>query len=780
MIKKIRSNLGKMLREQKGQALVSVLVLFVLGSLSLPPLLSYMQTSLKSGRIYEKKTDELYAADSGIEDVLWWINNDSLESLLTTPAYEPYDFDTIWSYGLSEQINKKDTTVSIENIWIPKDIPSLSKEEGGAIIDSGKLVVTGSSPDVSTYQIQTTFFPEVGEEDDLMMESIGIWLPLGFTYVPGSSSLEDDPFAEYYSIPDVESHCGGQAITWDFMSVPFTSFPGAGSGGSPKITKITFEYTAAEENTSPSAVSWTTTSGVSDIPLSWDAETKVFRVVSVAGGTEIEVYFVKYGLRKLGSALEGDYRAVGNSLMKDTNGDSNGIRDQLLADSTTTVSDIPADGEVVAAYLYWSGWLESDVDTIYQNSCFNFGNWDNPANDWGISSGRFRGHHISEAPDWHRYLALKDGVVDDLTSYEEGTVRIQWQQSELGDLEDTDAILFQFSGDDGDTWGSLNTAFSGNIGSSPQVFSYIIPGDFLTDEFKMQFYLDGFGGGDEYCYIDNISITYAEYTPDTSVIFEIDTKQVYFNGDGQPDQGTQELTAGGSQVLPNFDSDGDPNGFSYSCFRDVTALIRAFGIKAPDPATNYPGNGTYTVGNVDGDTGNQWSYAGWSLLIVYSSVETEGHQLYIYDDFIYAHNDSDIDFDGDGQAGGNITGFIVPEPIGGEEVAGNAAKLTVFVGEGDSVWWGDSLYFNGVPLSNGKNPWNNVWNSKSYGMTVDGVDIDTFEIKWSDGLLDPGDTSAQLKLPTGDDSWNLVYIILSLRSETVTGGTTHYVIHSSS
>ena len=75
-----------------------------------------MQTSLKSGRIYEKKTDELYAADSGIEDVLWQINNDNLESLLTEPAYDSFDFSTTWSYSLSEQINRKDTTLSVETV----------------------------------------------------------------------------------------------------------------------------------------------------------------------------------------------------------------------------------------------------------------------------------------------------------------------------------------------------------------------------------------------------------------------------------------------------------------------------------------------------------------------------------------------------------------------------------------------------------------------------------------------------------------------------------------
>ena len=62
-------------------------------------------------------------------------------------------------------------------------------------------------------------------------------------------------------------------------------------------------------------------------------------------------------------------------------------------------------------------------------------------------------------------------------------------------------------------------------------------------------------------------------------------------------------------------------------------------------------------------------------------------------------------------------------------------------------------------------------------MSEDGVDIDTFYVTWASGLLEPGDSSAQLDLITGVDSWNLVYIILSLRSETTTGGTVHYIIH---
>jgi hypothetical protein len=178
------------------------------------------------------------------------------------------------------------------------------------------------------------------------------------------------------------------------------------------------------------------------------------------------------------------------------------------------------------------------------------------------------------------------------------------------------------------------------------------------------------------------------------------------------------------------------------------------------------------VGGVDADTGDEWSYAAWSLLIIYSSPETRGHQLYLYDDFIYSGMDQNVDFDGDGYPGGSISGFLVPEQIEGEV---HSAKLTCFVGEGDDYYNEDYLIFEGTALSDGITT-SDVWNSWSLGLAEDGIDIDTFYITWISGLLEPGDSSAQIDLPTEIDSWNLVYIILSFRSETTTGGTITYLV----
>jgi hypothetical protein len=59
------------IRNEKGHALTLVLVLLVVGGLILTPLLGLMSTGLVSGQVYEKKTNELYGADAGVEDACW-------------------------------------------------------------------------------------------------------------------------------------------------------------------------------------------------------------------------------------------------------------------------------------------------------------------------------------------------------------------------------------------------------------------------------------------------------------------------------------------------------------------------------------------------------------------------------------------------------------------------------------------------------------------------------------------------------------------------------------
>ncbi|MFH1647562.1 MAG: hypothetical protein ABID71_07765, partial [Chloroflexota bacterium] len=305
--------------------------------------------------------------------------------------------------------------------------------------------------------------------------------------------------------------------------------------------------------------------------------------------------------------------------------------------------------------------------------------------------------------------------------------------------------------------------------TSAEYYHYTIPDAYLTSLFKMRFYLADMSGSSEYAYIDNFAVAQITGTADTSVIFKMDGTQVYLDGNGDPQQGAQPITASKASVIGNKNR----GNYSYASFLDVSKLVREYSDEGDHEQPT--GNADYTVGSVSADTGEYWSYAGWSLIIVFYSPETAGHQLYLYDTFAFSGGNENLDFDYDGQPGGTITDFLVPEPIQGET---SAAKLTVFVGEGDEQYSGDYLNFNGTNLSDGFST-NNVWNGRSIGMSEDGVDVDTFNVTWASGLLTSGDTTAQLNLPSGTDNWNLVYIILSLRSETHTGGTTHYFIRSS-
>jgi len=74
MLAEIKKTLRHGMKNQSGQSiLVMVLVLLVVGALMMGPLLGFMSTGLKSGQMHESKLQELYAADSGVEDGIRWI-----------------------------------------------------------------------------------------------------------------------------------------------------------------------------------------------------------------------------------------------------------------------------------------------------------------------------------------------------------------------------------------------------------------------------------------------------------------------------------------------------------------------------------------------------------------------------------------------------------------------------------------------------------------------------------------------------------------------------------
>lgn len=673
-----KSTFNKLIRDEKGQALLLVLILILLGSLIIAPLLAYMSTGLKVGKeVFEEKMYLSYAADAGVEDALWEIKHEKLSNLFSD--YTPYDYYKEYEYPNPfevddkrvDLVNGKDVDVTIQNVWIPKGIAAPSPSEAKNIIDQGKLRVFGSITGTSgsDYQIKIFYYYDNGEDPGgakLKVETIGIWLPPGFHY-EGKCNLADDPDTADYSKPYVDPYKSGEAVMWNFGSVPLNDFPGSEGAGYPMVRTITFKFSPSGQNPW-AAVSWIETT-VDDIDYyAWDADTTVYAITSTATDAAtgkqvtVDAYTAKSEFCKAGSAaIEGDYQATGNTLMRNQDNDSYEMRERLYYETSATISNIPSSAEVEAIYLYWSGW-END-----------------PKDVWGMET------QTLPATKKVNQVALK--------------IEVGKEKLPLLVTADVSQVLG-------------NRDASGN----PHGWSYSCFVD-LTDK---KFY---FGAGEE-------------------------TIKEYFKRKGVSFNGNAKYTVGHA-----FVKDKRKSGYSLYEWKDSHSNEQII------YKTDYPLGSTDWKGSQD-----QWSYAAWSVVIIYSSPEIKGHYLSRYDTFRYAHNDSKLEYP--------ISGFLAPADIVYDP---EAAKITCFVGEGDNRWTGDSIILNGVKLSNSVSPKDNVWNSKSPGLTVvDGIDIDTFSAAYP--VIKPGATEAMVVLPTKDDSWNLVYIILSFRSKITTSGILSYIV----
>jgi len=790
MKKRVKFISARHLADEAGQALILVLIFLLLGSLTLVPALDQIGTALKTGRAYENKTNELYAADAGVDDAIWQVKYNGLEALFESPNYN-YIFSTNVSYTLDDPVNGLATNVTIGNVWIPSNVTlqelSLTPAQAKAIIErpitdntTNRLVVAGTPLDQDDYRIKIEFYPAVGVTENLSVSSVGIWLPQGFTYDGDCNMAAFTGTQDKYE-ETVETRPGGQAVVWDFSQepIPFPDLPPEelDPADFPQTAEITFTYNNSDPAARPNAIAWIVTDGVlsSDIPISWDIDTRFYQITSTAGHTKVEAYASRCEMRDMYVATPGDYVAIGNSLMTDDDHDYSDLRETWHASSTTTLSSLPNDAYISHAYLYWSGFFKSGFSAAFwgPDTCTNWNNWDGPNKYWHIETSgddRFYAYKASSSGNDTRYLTMKNCI--DLSGRPAGTTIVEWQQWEsssnnlegLSDPANCDALKFQLSSDNGTHWSDYITAFCDDIGGSQIYYYYVIPQEYLTSQFMMRFYLDGFNLSGEYCYVDNIAFAQITGTADTTADFTIDGFDTH----------TETVNALVSQLIGNKYK----GQYSYACWQDVTDLVRAHSDRN---VSNQPiGNAEYTVGNVLADESDApggpyyLAYCGWSLVIIYHSSDTAGRQLYLWNNFAYSQGSENLDFDNDGSPGGHITGFIVPERIGNEV---EAAKLTCFVGEGDECYTGDSLKFNGTALNDGFGT-NNVWNSKSVGMSKDGVDIDTFSITWESGLLHADDNEAQIDFITEIDNFNLIYIILSVRSETVIGGTQHYVISS--
>jgi hypothetical protein len=98
----------RLIRDEKGQALILAMILLLVGGLIAASLLAHMGSGLIAGEVYESRTAELYAADAGVEDAVWKIQAQvpEVEELYCGAG------NHTWSYNISD-VNDKDVEVTI-------------------------------------------------------------------------------------------------------------------------------------------------------------------------------------------------------------------------------------------------------------------------------------------------------------------------------------------------------------------------------------------------------------------------------------------------------------------------------------------------------------------------------------------------------------------------------------------------------------------------------------------------------------------------------------------
>jgi hypothetical protein len=477
-IKLLIENFKKRINHERGQAFILVLILMLFGALIIVPLLNVVSTGLKTGTVYEKKTNELYAADSGINNGQWQVQNEMPASGLQagSPPYAPYDFSSSWPLQTVTNNGTYPSTVNatINNEWMFNDLagglalptPSSANAERlingfGNPVTPPKIAITSSitapfidSSHPGTLEIKIQYRPPANPED-LEIKTLGIWLPPGYTYAGGNNIGPN-----YNATVNNSPYKGGTAVIWSFGGgYPFEGvtgppvknpFPGVDPNGSPPlVSKVTFQFTATAPtaNLSP-PLAWIDTNldltqgGSPSATYTWDGNVLVYHIHSIATtpsgtSTTVDTYVTKYQLRTVTASVNGDYTITGGSLMNDADLYDN-IRESVKSSSSNTIqtkdpsdtasNKIPSNATVLSAILYWSGWLNQSRSNAYSLVFDNYSQWSQTGTIWSSSAGvtPFTGHY-NTGGDPARYLTLNSGI--DLSGLRQGDATLSWTQS---------------------------------------------------------------------------------------------------------------------------------------------------------------------------------------------------------------------------------------------------------------------------------------------------------------------------------------------------------------
>jgi len=144
-----RNLLTHLTRRESGYAtMMAILVLLFMGAIVITPILVYMDTGLDAGRTHERRTDELYAADAGVNYATWQLQHGGLELEIGEVAGFPSE-----EFPVPININDKNVHVIVENVT-----PSEEDKPVYQITSTAESDDTDSSTTVEAYVTPFSFF----------------------------------------------------------------------------------------------------------------------------------------------------------------------------------------------------------------------------------------------------------------------------------------------------------------------------------------------------------------------------------------------------------------------------------------------------------------------------------------------------------------------------------------------------------------------------------------------------------------------------------------------
>ena len=183
----MKSVMNKLIRDEKGAALILALILLLVAGLLAASLLGYMGTGLITGEIYETRTAELYAADAGVEDAMWKIQHPLEAGLLGC--------GTNWTHTYPEAgeppfvVNGKSVVVTIQHLGAG----TYNISAVAVTLDGGNTAAIDSSTAVEAY-VSFLYMDFSSLLDNAIVSQDSVWIK-GDTEVHGDVWLpdKDDP-----------------------------------------------------------------------------------------------------------------------------------------------------------------------------------------------------------------------------------------------------------------------------------------------------------------------------------------------------------------------------------------------------------------------------------------------------------------------------------------------------------------------------------------------------------------------------------------------------------